>query len=80
MLYPLSYEGGGWRIPGREPGGRRVFLSDPAWKPPIVRSCGPVELAEREALGDPDDCVRARVGSDGAIVESVPRQHAVHTS
>ena len=26
MLYPLSYEGGGWRIPGRKLGERGVIL------------------------------------------------------
>jgi len=28
MLYPLSYEGGGWRIPGRKLRSRRAFVND----------------------------------------------------
>jgi hypothetical protein len=28
MLYPLSYEGGGWRIPGRKLRSREAFLND----------------------------------------------------
>src|SRR6478672_7453336 len=43
MLYPLSYEGGGWRITGRRPGGRGVFLvpsdSRIVGAPPCTRSC-----------------------------------------
>ena len=36
MLYPLSYEGGGWRIPGRKLRSRGAFVNDLGDGSPIL--------------------------------------------
>ena len=87
MLYPLSYEGGGWRIPGRKPRTRadsrdlsRGLASVLGWSG--ARTVASSRDGGRAAVGTAGSCVRssraqaARLGAASAVtVQREPVDH-----